>query len=226
MSNIAIIPARTWSKWIENKNFQIINWKPLIHYTIISAIKTNIFSKICIATDYDEDLFKEFNIEILKLPEELVQDDSKMSDVVIYVLNNYINNWIDFDLFTLLQPTSPLRTEKHIIKAFGECNFKKFNSLVSLVKTKKHPYKSFNYKNWKIKSLFWSKYLSLPRQMLPDTIEQNWAIYVSKISKFLKEKSFFVEPVYPYLMDELSSIDVDSIIDLYLANELFKSWKM
>ena len=221
MNTVAIIPARKWSKWIKNKNFQLINWKPLIYYTIESAIKSNIFSKICIATDYDSDLFKQFNIEILTLPRNLVKDDSKMSDVVVFVLNNYIKRWFDFDLFTLLQPTSPLRTEKHIIKAFKEFNWKGFNSLVSFVKSKKHPYKSFIYNKWKIKSLFWNEYVSLPRQMLPEVIEQNWAIYITNIYRFLKEESFFIEPVYPFIMDEVSSIDIDSEIDLHLVNKIF-----
>jgi N-acylneuraminate cytidylyltransferase len=221
MNTVAIIPAHKWSKWIKNKNFELINWKPLIHYTIESAIKSNIFSKICIATDYDGALFKQFNIEILTLPRNLVKDDSKMSDVVLFVLNNYIKRWVDFDLFTLLQPTSPLRTERHIIKAFKEFNFKKFNSLVSFVKSKKHPYKSFLYNKWKIKSLFWNEYVSLPRQMLPEVIEQNWAIYITNIYRFLKEKSFFIEPVYPFVMDEASSLDIDSEIDLHLFNKIF-----
>ena len=221
MNTVAIIPARKWSKWIKNKNFELINWKPLIYYTIESAIKSNIFSKICIATDYDSALFKQFNIEILTLPKNLVKDDSKMFDVVIFVLNNYIKRWVDFDLFILLQPTSPLRTEKHIIKAFKEFNWKEFNSLVSFVKSKKHPYKSFIYNKWKIKSLFWNEYVSLPRQMLPEIIEQNWAIYITNIYRFLKEESFFIEPVYPFVMDEVSSIDIDSEIDLHLVNKIF-----
>lgn len=226
MINIAIIPARKWSKWIKNKNFQLINWKPLIYYTIESAIKSNIFSKIYIATDYNKELFKEFDVEIINLPNELIQDDSKMSDVVVFVLNNYVNDWLNFDLFTLLQPTSPLRTEKHIIEAFWKYDFKIYNSLVSFVKTKKHPYKSFIYDDWKIKSLFWNEYVSLPRQMLPEVIEQNWAIYIINKNKFLKEKFFFIEPVYPFLMDEISSIDIDSQIDLSLVNNLLKLWKI
>jgi len=232
MKKLAIIPARKWSKWIKNKNIKLLNKKPLIYYSIEAAIKSQIFDKICIATDYNKEIINKIlsnsfndtysNIDIISLPDYLTKDDSKMIDVVLYVLNFYKNN--NFDLFTLLQPTSPLRTYKHILEAMQifEDN-KKFNSLVSFSYSKKHPYKSFVLKdNW-INPLFWTDNISLPRQLLPKIIAQNWAIYISKIDFFKKEKTFFSEPTYPYIMDEISSLDIDSELDFYLTEYIIKN---
>ena len=55
MKKLAIIQAHNWSKWIKNKNIKLLNKKPLIYYSIEAAIKSQIFDKICIATDYNKE---------------------------------------------------------------------------------------------------------------------------------------------------------------------------
>lgn len=217
---LAIIPARWWSKWIPKKNIVELSWKPLITYTMEAAIKSNSFDKICVATDSLDiiNTISNYNIEIIKLPNNLTTDDSKMIDVVLFVLDYYKENNEKFDITILLQPTSPLRTYIDIQNALKiYLNSNKYNSLVSFCENNEHPYKSFLYKNNEITPTFWEKYVSMPRQLLPETIRQNWAIYINRVKDIRENKSFFTWPVFPFIMNELSSIDIDKKIDLQFA---------
>lgn len=217
---LAIIPARWGSKWITKKNIVNLAWKPLIVYSIEAAINSKCFDKICLATDSLEiiDVVSEFNIEVIKLPSNLTTDDSKMIDVILYILDYYKEKNQNFELSMLLQPTSPLRTYIDIQKSFKEyLSTGAYNSLVSFCETNEHPYKSFLYENNEIKPSFWEEYVSLPRQLLPKTIQQNWAIYINRVEDLIRNKIFFTKPVLPFIMNDISSIDIDKEIDLLFA---------
>lgn len=217
---LAIIPARWGSKWISKKNIIDLAWKPLIVYSIEAAINSKCFDKICVATDSSEiiDVVSDFNIEIIKLPSSLTTDDSKMIDVVLYILDYYKANNQIFDFTMLLQPTSPLRTYLDIQKSFEEyLSSGYYNSLVSFCETNEHPYKSFLIEENEIKPSFWEEYVSLPRQLLPKAIQQNGAIYINRVEDLIRNKIFFTKPVLPFIMNDISSIDIDKEIDLLFA---------
>lgn len=224
MLNIAVIPARWWSKWIPLKNLASLGGKPLIYYTILAAIESNSFDYICVSSD-DKDILEfssQFSwIDIIKRPKELSQDTSLSIDVVVHSIEQYINKWIIPGLVTLLQPTSPFRNANNIREA---CDlFRKsqhYRSLMSVCQSRKHPYKSFLTSENTLIPLFWEEYLSMPRQGLPFILDQNGAIYINNYSDLLKYRSFFVPPTIPYVMDDFSSIDIDSPIDLDYWNFL------
>ena len=50
-NNVALIPARSWSKRVVNKNITPLNGHPLIAYSIVSAIESNIFDQVVVSTD-------------------------------------------------------------------------------------------------------------------------------------------------------------------------------
>ena len=110
---LAIIPARGQSKGIPRKNVRLLNGKPLINYTIESAIHSKKITKIVLTSD-DEEIMKkglEYGIDVIKRPNELAMDDSTLIDVMFHVFD-YLADNSNFkpELVILLQPTSPLRT--------------------------------------------------------------------------------------------------------------------
>ena len=54
MNNIAIVPARSGSKGLKDKNIKVLNGKPLIAYTIEVALKSNQFETVMVSTDSEE----------------------------------------------------------------------------------------------------------------------------------------------------------------------------
>jgi len=129
-----------------------------------------------------------------------------------------MREWGEFpDYFVLLQPTSPLRTEHHIDESIENMLAHQCNSSISVTHAEHSPYKMLTLRDGFLAPLFSKQTLSMPRNSLPPVFRQNGAIYIADSGKFLETKSFFIEPVLPYMMTNEDSIDIDSLLDMKLA---------
>ncbi len=133
MKKVAIIPARSGSKGIKDKNIIDLCGKPLIGYSIEAAIKSGEFDRIILSTDSKRyaEIGRQFGAEAI-MRAESVSNDTASTYMVIADLFNKIDT--NFDYFVLLQPTSPMRTAKHIIEAccLFEREWNRFDFLVSM----------------------------------------------------------------------------------------------
>ena len=104
---LAIIPARSGSKGIINKNLKNFCGTPLIGHTINQAKSSKFIDKIFVSTD-SEDIKKvaiSFGAEVPFLrPRELATDSASSVDVILHAIDK-----LNYNIFILLQPTSPLR---------------------------------------------------------------------------------------------------------------------
>lgn len=118
MRNIAIIPARSGSKGLKDKNIKLLNGVPLLAYTIKAAVESNMFNEIFVSTDSEvyAQIAREWgaNVPFLRSA-ELSGDEVSAWDVVRDSIKRYEGLGKKFDTVALLQPTSPLRTSKDII---------------------------------------------------------------------------------------------------------------
>ena len=115
MRNIAIIPARSGSKGIKDKNIRLLNGKPLLAYTIEAALKSKCFDVVMVSTDSKKykKIAEEYEAEVPFLRSEgNSKDYSSPWEVVKEVLERFKALGEEFDTFALLQPTSPLRSAK------------------------------------------------------------------------------------------------------------------
>lgn len=224
-SFLAIIPARKGSKGLINKNITMLNNKPLIAYTIEAANKSNSIDKIILTTDsksYSEIAKQYGDFDTIIRSEELSSDKASMKDVILDVLIRLKANGESYDYFMLLQPTSPLRQSKHIIEAVNIVIKNRSNSLVSLCELD-HPSKlivRLNNKNTLDNCFDDSK--SYLRQNYGKEYRINGAIFICKTEYYLKFESFYKEKSIPYIMDRISSVDIDDIDDLNYAEYLIK----
>lgn len=129
---VAFIPARSGSKSIPNKNIKELGGKPLIAYSIESAINAGI-KKVIVSTDSGEyaKIAEQWGAEVMMRPSPLAKDNTSMLEVLRHEIPK-INP--KPDLVLLLQPTTPLRKKNHILLAISylEANIEKFDSLVSV----------------------------------------------------------------------------------------------
>lgn len=218
MKKIAIIPARSGSKGLKDKNILNLGGKPLIAWTIESAKKSECFDRIIVTTDSEEygDICKRYGADVIYRSKETSTDTASMYEVIKELFDKI--NIDEYDYFALLQPTSPLRNEVHIkeaIKLFEE-NFETKNTLVSVTKASKSSILINPIEEDLSLKHFNKDYSNYARQNYNE-YETNGAIFISKIEHYLNKKDFFGESGIAYIMDRESSIDINDQLDFELA---------
>ena len=229
MDFLAIIPARSGSKGVKNKNKKELNNKPLIEYTIESSIKSKLVSKTFVSTDDNEiiDLTKKYNkCNFIKRPKHLSLDNTPSADVVVHVLHHLKekNNYFP-DAIILLQPTSPFRNSIHIDEAIKMYQSEPMSkSLVSVTKVPHNMIpESIMKKDSNNQLTHYKNSDTLRRQDKPFYYARNGAaIYIVKTNFFLKEQKFFDNGSIGYEMNYFDSIDIDNHEDWLLAEILMK----
>lgn len=210
MNKIAIITARSGSKGLANKNMLMVNGKPLIGYTIEAALESQQFSRIIVSTDSPEYIaaLSHYPIEFIQRSAELASDTASSFVVIEDVLKQYQH--IPFDYFVLLQPTSPLRTAKHIQEACQkfEQNFK-FDFLISVTPAHKPTTLTRQIGQDETLQAFNIDYSNYARQNYSPEYTPNGAIFSAKPEAYLIQKHFYGAKSLAYFMDKESSIDID-----------------
>ena len=211
---LGIIPARGGSKGILGKNAKEIAGKPLIAWTVEAAKQSKYIDRLIISTDSEEiaGIGRDVGVEIPFLrPSEIAQDKSTGADVILHTLNWFEGNDLKFDYFIYLQPTSPMRKSIHIDKAIEMIVLNgNADSLVSISESSKHPHwmKTIN-KNGYIENFLPSGTVYNNRQDLSAVYALNGAIYICRWDVFVEDHSFYLRNCLPFVMDQVSSIDID-----------------
>ena len=225
---LTVIPARGGSKGVPRKNIVIVNGRPLIEYTISAAMKVDGLTDVVVSTDDSEiaEISKALGAYVPFLrPAELASDMSQSAPVVAHALNaiEKIKGY-HYDAIMLLQPTSPLRRSDHIEKALKLFFSQECDSVVSVVSVGgTHPLRMkrlvegelVNY----IDQDFWDM---RPRQLLPDAYIRNGSIYLIKRDIFIETEQLIGKKCLGLVMSEEESVNIDSPLDLRLAELLLQ----
>lgn len=221
MKTLGIIPARSGSKGIKDKNIIQINGKPLLKYTIEEAHKS-ILNEVILSTDSEvyQRLTKGTRVRcpILR-PKELSTDSALTIDVVHHILD-YLNKiGENFDIVMLLQPTCPLRSHRLInnsIKIMTED--KSIDSIVSVVEVGgNHPFRMKRIENDRLINFIDQGFEDLrPRQDLPKVYLRSGSIYCIRYNELKRYNSLVGKNVYPIIENPEDHVNLDTIDDLYL----------
>ena len=224
MEILAIIPARGGSKGIIKKNMVPLCGKPLLKYTFDAVNKSALINRAILSTD-DPDFAafgRENGIEAVMRPPQLAGDKTPMKDVIDHHLSALREEGYEPDIFILLQPTSPLRTERHIDEALQSLiDDDTADALVSVVDVPHQylPMKIMELENDGSLAFYQKdgeKYTT--RQELPKFYARNGAaIYAVYRDSYLKTGSLYGTRCIPYIMKEEESVDIDTEFDLFLA---------
>jgi len=220
---LAIIPARGGSKRLPCKNILGLNGKPLIAYSIESGLNSKYIDKVVVSSDDDEILTisKRYGAVTINRPNELASDTATTFDAIKHT----VDNCEKYDYIVLLQPTSPLRDEKHIDKAIELLELKKSDAVVSVCKMDHSPLWSNTLSDsLSMTGFLKDEALNQRSQDLEEYYRINGAIYICNTGKLLEEESFFLkEKIFAYKMDRESSIDIDTKIDFKMAEILINA---
>lgn len=230
MKIMAFIPARGGSKGIPRKNLVSFDGAPLIQHTIDAAKKSTYIKDLFVSSDDREiiDCAMSLGVEVPYVrPAYCASDSASMVDTLLDALDWLKQNGKALpDSIILLQPTSPMRTAKHIDEAIAMFIEQGLDSLVSVHQVDEHPYECirFDDRGWRF----------LEKPLAPITRRQdykesfyyiNGAIYLVKTDFFVREKVFIAEGrTGIYFMDRHDGVDIDDVYDLKCA-ELYAMMK-
>lgn len=221
MRRIAIIPARSGSKGLKDKNIIDLCGKPLIAYSIEAALETGLFDHVIVSTDSEHyaEIAQHYGAEVMMRGEALSNDKATTFMVLEDILENRLHESIDY--FVLLQPTSPLRTSKHITEAIEkfESKIEHFDFLVSM-KEAEHAKVLVNpIDDDESLKYFDTDFSNYRRQGYKD-YSPNGAIFIAKPDSYLEQKHFFGAKALSYIMSAEDSVDIDGALDLVVAKEI------
>ena len=220
---LAIIPARGGSKRLPRKNILDLCGKPLISWSIEAALKSKYISKVVVSSDDEEilNISSNFGADIIKRPYELANDTATTFDAIKHTINNLEK----YDYIVLLQPTSPLRNEKHIDEAIELLEEKQADAIVSVCEMDHSPlWSNILPEDGNMRGFLREEILNKRSQDLEKYYRLNGAVYICKTDKLLENKSFFLKDnIFAYIMDRKSSIDIDEEFDLEIAKVLINN---
>ena len=221
MKRIAIIPARSGSKGLKDKNIIDLCGKPLIAYSIEAALETGLFDHVIVSTDSEHyaEIAQHYGAAVMRRGEALSNDKATTFMVLEDILKYKLTESIDY--FVLLQPTSPLRTSKHITEAIEkfEAKIENFDFLVSM-KEAEHAKVLVNPIDDDESLKYFDTDFSNYRGQGYKDYFPNGAIFIAKPDSYLEQNHFFGAKVVSYIMSAEDSVDIDGALDLVVAKAI------
>jgi CMP-N,N'-diacetyllegionaminic acid synthase len=212
---LAIVPARGGSKGVPRKNVRIVGDRPLIAWTIGSALTSKTVDQVILSSDDIEiiDVARQWGCDIpFTRPPELATDAASMLDVIHHAADICGDG---FEWIVLLQPTSPLRSAEDIDATVAACMQAGAPAAVTVTPTDKSPFWMYFRGESGLMTPIMNdpRNLSYRRQDLPPTYALNGAVYVAR-RDWLKGRSSFLSPeTICHVMPRERSIDVDTEYD-------------
>lgn len=225
MKAIAIIPARSGSKGLPNKNILQLNDKPMMAYTIEACLESGCFQRIHVSTDSEEyaQIAIKYGADVPFLRDPvLATDQATTEDVIRDVLEKYRKVGEEFEVFGIMQPTSPLRTALDIQKSFQLFREKNADSIISVCPMEHSPLWSNQLGEADSMYQFLNVQTNQNRQQFGQYYRINGAIYLMRISKYSSHTALYGEKSYAYRMPKERSIDIDDEMDLEIAKVFMK----
>ena len=217
MSVVGLIPARGASKGIPRKNLATLGGKPLIAWTIAAALSSHTVDRTVVTTEDAEiaGVSRGLGTEVLDRPQELAGDETPMSEVVAHAVRELAPE----TALVLLQPTSPLRTSRHVDDAVELLLSSGADSVVSVVEVP-HRFGTTSLMRLDGEQLVRLDETSYAgRADKPVLYARNGpAILVLRADRIGDD--LYAGDLRPYVMDAGDSVDVDEPFDLELAEFL------
>jgi len=218
--SVAIIPARGGSKRIPRKNIKDFYGKPLIAYSIETALKTNLFERVVVSTDDKQiaSISESYGAEVQMRPEKLSDDYTGTFEVTEYVLNNLDEK---FDYVCTIYATAPLLQSIYLIEGLEKL---KESNAINAFSATSMPFpiqRTFKLNDNGRCEMFTPQYYSSRSQDLEEAYQDAGQFYWSKIGE-QSDKIMFGEDSIPIVLPRHLVQDIDTLEDWKIAEKLYK----
>jgi CMP-N-acetylneuraminic acid synthetase len=228
MSILAVIPARSGSKRIKDKNIQSISGKPMLVWTIEAALESGIFSRVHVSTDnqYYQKLSISAGASCDFLRDNYVDDITPVSQATLYALRQATDYYGDsYDTIVQLMPNCPTRDSSSILEAYKEFSSSKDNG-ISIIS-------GFEF-GWM--NPWWAHTVSAngtPIPLFPGSTTMrsqdmqrlycpSGAIWISTVNSLMSYSSFYSPGWRFAILPWDQSVDIDDIADMHMADLILR----
>lgn len=224
LRNLAVIPARSGSKGLPDKNIRALAGKPLIAHTIDAALESGVFAEIVVSTDSEHyaQIAQQCGASVPYLRSDALSTDTASSwDVTRDVIANISARGVEFDTVALLQPTSPLRTAADIVEGYRQLIAREADAIVAVCEVDHSPLWSNTLPSDRsLKGFVDPDVAATPRQSLPTFYRINGALYILRVPFLLASGDLYGDTSYAVVMPRGRSIDIDDETDFAIAEAL------
>ncbi|GIU43387.1 hypothetical protein TUM3794_28900 [Shewanella colwelliana] len=221
---LGIIPARGGSKGVIRKNIRSVGGKPLIHWAIDAALKSNLISDFYVTTDDEEikSVAAAAGAKTILRPAALAEDKTPMIPVLQHLCEKAEDlNGVQYDYVILMQPTAPMRTSDHIDSSiYFLLENSNFDSLVSVYKVDDcHPSRMYTCNDNELIPFYEEPTGALRQDLLP-VYHRNGCIYLCERSVLMENDKLIGNKPYAFIMKKSESVNIDDEDDLLMADYL------
>ena len=216
--NLAIIPARGGSKRIPRKNIRPFLGKPIIAYSIETALNSDLFEEVMVSTDDDEiiEVAKEYGASVpFKRSAENADDYATTADVILEVLQQYENLNKIFDFCCCIYPTAPLMKTEDLKEGFNKLK-EGYDTVIPVVEFEYPVWRGVSLDNDHLK-MVWPEYENKRSQDLSKVYHDVGQWYWFKGEEMKKKQTLFTENSAGIPIDAIFAQDIDEENDWKLA---------
>lgn len=226
---VAFIPARAGSKRVKDKNIRVLGGHPMLAYSIRAAIDSGVFDAVVCATDSElyAEVARHYGADVPVLrPTEISGDKSPDIEWVLWMLKTLKDIGEEFDVFSILRPTSPFRQAATIRRAWAMfIEDSRADSLRAVERCRQHPGKMWVIRGNRMLPILpysndgtpWhsSQYAALPEIYVQDaSLEIAW----SRVA--LEHSSIAGEAIIPFVSQGSEGFDINQAEDWWLAERM------
>ena len=230
-SIVALIPARSGSKRVTDKNIRLLAGHPLIAYSVGAAVNSGVFADVVVSTDSEQyaAIAAHYGARVpFVRPEKYAGDTSPDIEWIDHALATMAESGRTYDCFSILRPTSPFRLPETIRRAWAAFKAEDgVDSLRAVEKCSQHPGKMWVVRGGRMLPLLpfgpaaqpWhsSQYPSLP-----EIFVQNASLEIAWTSVVTEQHTVAGNTIMPFFTDGYEGFDVNSNYDWSLAEELVR----
>jgi len=219
---VAIIPARGGSKRIPRKNIKDFYGKPLISYSIETALESNLFDKVVVSTDDNEiaNIAKRYGADVIIRPKELADDYTGTVDVTNHAILYLSKYNEDYDFVCTIYATAPLLQSKYLIEGLKKLSTSDAINTFSATSMPFPIQRTFKLKDGRCE-MFTPEYYSARSQDLEEAYQDAGQFYWSKIGQ-KSNNIFFSRDSIPIILPRYLVQDIDTMEDWERAEIMYR----
>jgi pseudaminic acid cytidylyltransferase len=219
MNNVCIIPARGGSKRIPKKNIRDFLGKPIIAYSIETALNCGLFDEVMVSTDSEQiaEVAESYGAKVPFIrSDENSADEATTASVLTEVIKLYKNEGQEFNFACCLYPAAPFVTSKILIEAYEMLREKGFDAIFPLVRFPTPIQKSYKLVGGKVE-MNWPEYRNTRTQDLAPAFHDSGQFYWFGIPRYLELGDVMSDNCGGIEVSEIETQDIDNEADWLLA---------